>query len=64
MLSENVPFRLDSNLDELICGFFHFYGHQYEFKNHLISLNIGKWQEKRLQKSQKALKPDQKRLVF
>lgn len=53
---------LDS-LDKILADFFRFYGHRYQIWNHMISLNIGRWQERRIQDQQKLFMPNQKRSV-
>lgn len=36
------------SFDELVKGFLNFYGKTFEPKMHLISVNVGKWQQKEL----------------
>ncbi|XP_055323571.1 uncharacterized protein LOC129578676 isoform X2 [Sitodiplosis mosellana] len=60
-LSDKAALLSDRSLNEVIMDFFKFYGHTYE-STHLISLNVGRWQEKRLQEGQKNFTPEQKRL--
>lgn len=60
VLAQKVLFSSKADLGTLIKEFFAFYGRIYELPTHLISLNIGRWQEKRLQKTQKNLSPAQK----
>lgn len=49
-------------LDKILADFFWFYGQRYQIWNHVISLNIGRWQERRIQDQQKSFQPNQKRL--
>lgn len=62
--SSKVTLSAKFSLHELVRDFFRFYGKKYELKNHLISLNVGRWQEKQLQKSQTIFSPEQKRFIF
>lgn len=59
-LSNNATLLAEQRIDEITVGFFQFYGKTYE-STHLISLNVGRWQEKRLQETQKNFTPEQKR---
>lgn len=52
-----------ANIDKLLADFFWFYGQRYQIWNHVISLNIGRWQERRIQDQQKHYMPNQKRYV-
>lgn len=51
-------------LNQLVVGFFEFYAKRYEVSNHLISLNIGRWQEKQMHSDQTKLTPEQKRFYI
>lgn len=51
------------NFDKMLSDFFWFYGQRYQIWNHVISLNIGRWQERRIQDQQKFFMPNQKRCV-
>lgn len=62
-LSSNATLLAEQRLDEIIVDFFNFYGKTYE-STHLISLNVGRWQEKRLQETQKNFTAEQKRLDY
>lgn len=53
----------ETHLKEAICQFFEFYGEKYSISRQLISINIGRWQERHLQHQQINLKPEQKRLI-
>lgn len=49
-------------LREAVGGFFKFYADNYEIKNHLISVNIGRWQQRHLNSRElKSPSPEQKR---
>lgn len=37
----------------LTTNFVYFYGNRYQIRNHVISLNIGRWQERRIEDQQK-----------
>lgn len=50
-----------ANLDKMLADFFWFYGQRYQIWNHVISLKIGRWQERRIQDQQKHFLPNQKR---
>lgn len=52
-----------TNIDKMLADFFWFYGQRYQIWNHVISLNIGRWQERRIQDQQKHFLPNQKRYV-
>ena len=60
-LSNDTTLLTEQKLDEIIVDFFKFYGKTYE-PTHLISVNVGRWQEKRLQETQKNFTAEQKRL--
>lgn len=60
-LASRVSFPSKAGLGAFVKEFFNFYGHNYEIKNHVISLNVGRWQEKQLQKSQTNFSSGQKR---
>lgn len=51
------------NFDKILAEFFWFYGQRYQIWNHVISLNIGRWQERRIQDQQKFFLPNQKRFA-
>lgn len=53
-----------ANIDKLLADFFWFYGQRYQIWNHVISLNLGRWQERRIQDQQKHFLPNQKRFAF
>lgn len=38
-----------NNFSHILFEFFRFYGERYQIWNHVISANIGQWQERRLQ---------------
>lgn len=50
-------------MKELAGKFFSFYGNNYQIWNHVISLHIGQWQERRLQSEQKHFSPAKERYV-
>lgn len=52
----------EAKLKRMVCQFFKFYGEQYQMDIHVISLNIGQWQEReQLNDQQINLSPEQKR---
>lgn len=54
--------KKDLNIfDKMLADFFWFYGQRYQIWNHVISLSIGRWQERRIQDQQKHFLPNQKR---
>lgn len=56
--------KINSNISDfktVLRQFFHFYGNRYQIWNHVISINIGQWQERRLQ-AQKNFSLAKKRL--
>lgn len=60
---ERIGAVKNESIKQAISQFFEFYGTRYEINNHLISVNIGRWQEQRLQAQQTKLTPEQKRFV-
>lgn len=64
MKKATASFKKDlKNIDKILADFFWFYGQRYQIWNHVISLNIGRWQERRIQDQQKHFLPNQKRSV-
>lgn len=58
----DASFRKDLTVfDKILADFFWFYGQRYQIWNHVISLSIGRWQERRIQDQQKFFLPNQKR---
>ncbi|XP_031626105.1 uncharacterized protein LOC116342572 [Contarinia nasturtii] len=57
-----VPKPDQGRLKQVVFGFFEFYAKRYEIKNHLISINIGRWQERHLQSHQINFTSEQKSL--
>lgn len=52
-----------ANFQKFPKEFFEFYGNRYQMWNHVISANVGRWQERRLQSEQKNFLDVQKRFV-
>lgn len=52
-----------SNFKLILKEFFDFYGNRYQIWNHVISTQIGRWQEQRIQPEQKSFKPAQQQFV-
>lgn len=61
--SERSVFEEQKDFGRILLEFYHFYGARYEINNHLISAQIGRWQEQRLTGRQKYFTPEQKRFV-
>lgn len=53
----------DLDFKTVLEEFFFFYGNRYQIWNHVISIHIGRWQERRLQPEQKSFTPAQQRYV-
>lgn len=45
-IASKVKFSSENQLDEFVKEFFEFYGKKFAPKAHLISINVGKWQQK------------------
>lgn len=61
----NIPPKIDKELlQQTIVDFFNFYGKKYEIAKDLISLNIGRFQKRKLDVTQTIFTPEQKRLVY
>lgn len=60
---ERVEAVKNESMKQAIAQFLEFYGMRYEINNHLISVNIGRWQERRLHAQQTSFTPEQKRFV-
>lgn len=60
MLSENIQLPSCGDICQLAKEFFELY-RKIEISKHLISLNVGKWQERELQPTQRIFSPEQKR---
>lgn len=62
MKKANASLKKDLEcFDKILSDFFYFYGNRYQIWNHVISLNIGRWQERRIQDQQRWFLPNQKR---
>lgn len=59
---DHVPHVDKDSLKRTISEFFEFYGNQYEMANHIISVNIGGWQNRHISQ-QTSLTFEQKRFV-
>lgn len=60
MLSETIQKPSCGDICQIAMEFFELY-RKIEISKHLISLNVGKWQERELQPAQKNFSPEQKR---
>lgn len=45
---DHVPHVEKENLKRWVSEFFKFYGNQYDVANHIISVNIGEWQNRHI----------------
>lgn len=63
MTINTVPSINKDALKKAIRAFFNFYAKQYEVDRLLISVQIGRWQERRLQAEQRKFTAEQKRFV-
>lgn len=45
-IATKTKFSSKNKLNEFVIEFFEFYGKKFAPKSHLISINVGKWQEK------------------
>lgn len=45
MIASKMSFSSKHDLGHFVKDFFHFYGTTFERKTHLISVNVGKWQQ-------------------
>lgn len=45
-IAAKTKFVSENKLDEFVKEFYEFYGRKFEPKTHLISINVGKWQQK------------------
>lgn len=67
--SINVPSTV-SNYKRILKEFFNFYGKRYQISSsnqdtdHVISIQIGRWQERRIQPEQTFFNPAQQQFVF
>lgn len=62
MKKASASFKKDmASIDKILTDFLWFYGQRYQIWNHVISLHIGRWQERRIQDQQKHFEPSQKR---
>lgn len=53
-------YSINGDLNQLKKGFFEFYGKSFNCNTHIISIHVGKWQQK-VQDNQKHLTAEQKR---
>lgn len=53
-----------SNFKSALKGFFNFYGNQYDIPNHVISTQIGRWQQRYVQPDEILFDPAQKQFVL
>lgn len=63
VIANGIKIIPKNSFDELVKGFFEFYGNIFESKMHLISVNVGKWQQKS-QGEPNQVSPVEKRFVF
>lgn len=60
---DHVPHIDRVHLKQTIGQFFEFYGNHYEIENHIISVNIGEWQNRHEISQHFTLTPEQKRFI-
>lgn len=63
-IEETVVRSTVSNFKSALKGFFNFYGNQYDIPNHVISTQIGRWQQRRIQPEEKIFEPAQQQFVL
>lgn len=63
VITNKPKFSIKSDLNQLKKGFFEFYGKSFNCNTHIISIHVGKWQQK-IQEKQKHLTDEQKRSVL
>lgn len=63
VITNKPKFSIKSDLNQLKKGFFEFYGKSFNCNTHIISIHVGKWQQK-IQDKQKHLTDEQKRSVL
>lgn len=63
VIAKGMKFSTKNSLRQFIEEFFIFYGKTFESKTHLISLNVGRWQQKE-QGEQRHFTSAQKRYLF
>lgn len=63
VIANGTKFSPKNSFDEFVKEFFEFYGKTFESKMHLISVNVGKWQQKE-QGEQNEFTTAQKRFVI
>lgn len=61
-LIDVVPKPSPEYLKQVVLGFFEFYAKRYEINNHLISVNIGRWQQIRVKSYSTQVPTEIKRL--
>lgn len=62
--TSNNAFSEVSNFKLVLKEFFHFYGYRYQMKKHIISTQIGRWEERQIQPGQVFFTSAQKRFVL
>lgn len=60
-LASKKPILLNGDLGKLVREFFEFYAKVYEVHKKVISLNVGRWQDRENPSHQKIFSPEQKR---
>lgn len=60
-LASKKPIPLNGDLGKLVREFFEFYAKVYEVHKKVISLNVGRWQDRENPSHQKIFSPEQKR---
>lgn len=61
---DHVPDVDKEKLQQAVAQFFNFYGDKFQMNRQIISVNIGRWQDRFLQSQQTNFTLEQKRFVF
>lgn len=59
-VANEVSFSIQADLGQFAMEFFEFYGNTYDCNTHIISLHVGRWQQK-VQKGQTHFTPEQRK---
>lgn len=61
---DNVPHVNEEEFKRAVIQFFEFYSNKYQMKNHIISIDIGRWKNRRLESQQSNFSPEEERFVI
>lgn len=62
-INNKISFGSADDLGQFVRDFFHFYGKSFERNTHIISANVGRWQQMD-SPTQTKFTPEQKRFVY